>query len=292
MSPRAVVCAAVDSVDDADGLQEECLYNTYGFEEEYSYPPRFAAQETFEMDFGNRWKALEELERSQIEIVKVESAERKKRIEQEMHVGMGEEQERLIRREMEQQQERLRRMEETRRQRQEDLRARHDHEIEAAKRQRLSLNESHLQLKHLVEGSAMRDPESYRPPPNFRVDEMDSVSQFGNQNKSFDEDSRSMASHNGWPSPAQRGSRGGRGRGRPFSPPGRGGGAPRGGLSGSQNFDPIQDQHGGNGPQRGGRGGGNFRGGGRGGFGDSRGRGRGGRGGAGRGGRGGRAGPY
>ena len=92
MSPRAVVCAAVDSVDDADGLQEECLYNTYGFEEEYSYPPRFAAQETFEMDFGNRWKALEELERSQIEIVKVESAERKKRLEQEMHVGMGEEQ--------------------------------------------------------------------------------------------------------------------------------------------------------------------------------------------------------
>jgi len=53
-----------------------------------------------------------------------------------------------------------------------------------------------------------------------------------------------------------------------------------------------QDQHDGNGPQRGGRGGGNFRGGGRGGFGDSRGRGRGGRGGAGRGGRGGRAGPY
>ncbi len=92
MSPRAVVCAAVDSVDDADGLQEECLYNTYGFEEEYSYPPRFAAQETFEMDFGNRWKALEELERSQIEIVKIESAERKKRLEQEMHVGMGEEQ--------------------------------------------------------------------------------------------------------------------------------------------------------------------------------------------------------
>jgi len=328
MSPRAVVCAAVDSVDDADGLQEECLYNTYGFEEEYSFPPRFAAQETFEMDFGNRWKALEELERSQIEIVKIESAERKKRLEQEMHVGMGEEQERLIRREMEQQQARLRQMEETRRQRQEDLRARHEQEIESAKRQRLSLNESHLQLKHLVEGSGMRDPESYRPPPTFRADDqLDSISTFGNQNQSFDEDSRSMASHNGWPSPAQRGSRGGRGRGGPFSPSGRGGGAPRGGFSGSQNFDPIkvpescnamtqkikeleekhllnddgfeqtvnqlrQDQHGNGGPpQRGGRGGGNFRGGGRGGFGDSRGRGRGGRGGAGRG-RGGRSGPY
>lgn len=92
LSPRAVVCSAVDSVDDADGLQEECLYNTYGFEEEYSYPPRFAAPETFEMDFGNRWKALEELERSQIEQVKLESAERKQRLEQEMRVGIGEEQ--------------------------------------------------------------------------------------------------------------------------------------------------------------------------------------------------------
>ena len=42
------------------------MYHIRGFEEEYSHPPRFAAPETFEMDFGNRWKALEELDRSQL----------------------------------------------------------------------------------------------------------------------------------------------------------------------------------------------------------------------------------
>ena len=55
------------------------------------------------MDFGNRWKALEELERSQKEQVFMESKDRKSRLEQEMIVGMGEEQERLIRMEMERQ---------------------------------------------------------------------------------------------------------------------------------------------------------------------------------------------
>ena len=66
-----------------------------------------AAPETFEMDFGNRWKALEELERSQKEQVIQESRERKHRLEQEMVVAMGEEQERLIRLEMERQQNEL-----------------------------------------------------------------------------------------------------------------------------------------------------------------------------------------
>ncbi|CAG5112702.1 Oidioi.mRNA.OKI2018_I69.chr2.g6886.t1.cds [Oikopleura dioica] len=133
------------------------------------------------MDFGNRWKALEELERSQIEQVKFESAERKQRLEQEMRVGIGEEQERLIRREMEQQQARLRQMEESRRQRQEQLRARHEQEIEQSKRQRLSLNENHEQLKNLVEGAGMRAPETYRPPPTYRKPEqmeMDGVGEI------------------------------------------------------------------------------------------------------------------
>ena len=62
------------------------------------------------MDFGNRWKALEELERSQKEQVNQESRERKHRLEQEMVVGMGEEQERLIRLDMERQQNELKEM--------------------------------------------------------------------------------------------------------------------------------------------------------------------------------------
>ena len=86
---------------------KEQLYHARGFEEEYSAPPRMAAPETFEMDFGNRWKALEELERSQKEQVIQESRDRKNRLEQEMVVAMGEEQERLIRLEMERQQNEL-----------------------------------------------------------------------------------------------------------------------------------------------------------------------------------------
>ena len=108
------------------------MYHIRGFEEEYSHPPRFAAPETFEMDFGNRWKALEELDRSQLgkfckylylvplggifraiitftylEQNKNESQERKRRLEQEMDIGLAAEQERLIKMEMERQQSEL-----------------------------------------------------------------------------------------------------------------------------------------------------------------------------------------
>lgn len=112
---------------------QEQLYHIRGFEEEYSHPPRFAAPETFEMDFGNRWKALEELDRSQLgkfeinqyfttwwrlttcifylflnlEQNKNESQERKRRLEQEMDIGLAAEQERLIKMEMERQQSEL-----------------------------------------------------------------------------------------------------------------------------------------------------------------------------------------
>lgn len=169
LAPRAVVCNAVEAEDADDGLREEQLYHARGFESEYSAPPRFAGPETFEMDFGNRWKALEELERSQKEQVFMESKDRKSRLEQEMIVGMGEEQERLIRMEMERQSAELKRMEDQRRRNQEDLRLRHERELEVQNRSREQVLDSHQRLKGLVEGQGMRPANEYKPPPNWQV---------------------------------------------------------------------------------------------------------------------------
>jgi len=171
LSPRAVVCNAVEAEDADDGLREEQLYHARGFEEEYSAPPRFAGPETFEMDFGNRWKALEELERSQKEQVIHESRDRKTRLEQEMTVAMGEEQERLIRLEMERQQNELKRMEDNRRRQQDELRQRHEKEMEDQKRSRQSIIDSHQRLKGLVEGQGMRPADQYKPPPHWTAPE-------------------------------------------------------------------------------------------------------------------------
>jgi len=167
-SPRAIVCSPVEAEDADDGLREEQLYHIRGFEEEYSHPPRFAAPETFEMDFGNRWKALEELDRSQLEQNKNESQERKRRLEQEMDIGLAAEQERLIKMEMERQQSELKRMQENRMHQQNQLRNRHDAEMEQSNRHRQNMNEQHQRLRELVDGRDMKPANEYKPPPNWQ----------------------------------------------------------------------------------------------------------------------------
>jgi len=167
-SPRAIVAAQIEAEDADDGLREEQLYNVRDFQEEYSFPPRFAAPETYEMDFGNRWKALEELERSQMEQVKGESIERKKRLEQEMAVGVAQEHERLMRREIERQRNEVKRMEEQRLARTNMLRTRHDMEMEGQRQNRAKITEQHNSLRSVIDGNNMKAADEYKAPPNWK----------------------------------------------------------------------------------------------------------------------------
>ena len=59
-------------------------------------------------------------------------------------------------------------MEDNRRRQQEDLRTRHDKEMEDQKRSRQNIIDSHQRLKGLVEGQGMRPSNEYKPPPHWQ----------------------------------------------------------------------------------------------------------------------------
>ena len=59
-------------------------------------------------------------------------------------------------------------MEESRRRQQDQMRSRHDAEMEEQTRSRAALVDSHQRLKGLIEGQGMRsNPNEYKPPPNW-----------------------------------------------------------------------------------------------------------------------------
>ena len=127
---------------------------------------------------------------------KNESQERKRRLEQEMDIGLAAEQERLIKMEMERQQSELKvsvrteikispsrlwtintiqycqyyfqRMQENRMHQQNQLRNRHDAEMEQSNRHRQNMNEQHQRLRELVDGRDMKPANEYKPPPNWQ----------------------------------------------------------------------------------------------------------------------------
>ena len=59
-------------------------------------------------------------------------------------------------------------MEDNRRRQQDELRSRHDKEMEEQKRNRQSIIDSHQRLKGLVDGQGMRPAHEYKPPPNWQ----------------------------------------------------------------------------------------------------------------------------
>jgi len=58
-------------------------------------------------------------------------------------------------------------MEESRRRQQDELRNRHDKEMEEQKRTRQNIIDSHQRLKGLVDGQGMRPANEYKPPPHW-----------------------------------------------------------------------------------------------------------------------------
>ena len=103
-----------------------------------------------------------------MEQVKAESIERKKRLEQEMAVGVAQEQERLMRREIERQRNEVKRMEEQRLARTNMLRTRHDMEMEEQRQNRAKITEQHNSLRSVIDGNNMKAPDEYKAPPNWQ----------------------------------------------------------------------------------------------------------------------------
>ena len=60
-------------------------------------------------------------------------------------------------------------MEGIRRRQQEELRAKHEKEMEEQTRNRQNIMDSHQRLKGLVEGQGMRPSSEYKPPPHWQA---------------------------------------------------------------------------------------------------------------------------
>ncbi|XP_073719797.1 paraspeckle component 1 isoform X2 [Misgurnus anguillicaudatus] len=83
-SPRPVILEPKEQFDDEDGLPEKLLQKSAQYHKEREHPPHFAEPGTFEFEYSTRWKALDEIEKQQKELVERNILEAKKKLEAEM----------------------------------------------------------------------------------------------------------------------------------------------------------------------------------------------------------------
>ncbi|XP_041089895.1 splicing factor, proline- and glutamine-rich isoform X2 [Polyodon spathula] len=118
-SPRPVIVEPLEQFDDEDGLPEKLaqknpMYqkNRSSYEMEREQPPRFAHPGSFEYEYSQRWKSLDEMEKQQREQVEKNIREAREKLEGEMEDAYHEHQANMLRQDLLRRQEELRRMEE------------------------------------------------------------------------------------------------------------------------------------------------------------------------------------
>lgn len=63
-TPRPVIVEPLEQLDDEDGLPEKLAQKNPMYQKERETPPRFAQHGTFEYEYSQRWKSLDEMENS------------------------------------------------------------------------------------------------------------------------------------------------------------------------------------------------------------------------------------
>ncbi|XP_048414014.1 splicing factor, proline- and glutamine-rich isoform X1 [Stegostoma tigrinum] len=111
-SPRPVIVEPMEQYDDEDGLPEKLAQRNPMYQKEREQPPRFAQHGTFEFEYSQRWKSLDEMEKQQREQVEKNMREARDKLENEMEDAYHEHQAMLLRQDLMRRQEELRRMEE------------------------------------------------------------------------------------------------------------------------------------------------------------------------------------
>ncbi|XP_026797990.3 splicing factor, proline- and glutamine-rich isoform X1 [Pangasianodon hypophthalmus] len=111
-SPRPVVVELMDQFDDEDGLPEKLAQKNPNYQKEREQPPRFARPGTFEFEYSQRWKSLDDMEKQQRQQVEKNIREAREKLEAEMEDAYHEHQANLLRQDLLRRQEELRRMEE------------------------------------------------------------------------------------------------------------------------------------------------------------------------------------
>ncbi|XP_068755833.1 non-POU domain-containing octamer-binding protein-like isoform X2 [Montipora capricornis] len=113
-TPCPVSVKQVEHEEDEDGISDENLKRNPDFQKERECAPHFVAPNTFEADWAQRWRALEEVEVSQKEALDIQFKEARDKLESEMAQAIQEHETMLMRQELQRRQDELHRMEEKR----------------------------------------------------------------------------------------------------------------------------------------------------------------------------------
>ncbi|NXS71834.1 SFPQ protein, partial [Pandion haliaetus] len=152
-TPRPVIVEPLEQLDDEDGLPEKLAQKNPMYQKERETPPRFAQPGSFEFEYSQRWKSLDEMEKQQREQVAKNMKDAKDKLESEMEDAYHEHQANLLRQDLMRRQEELRllntlrswglticfgmiRQEEERRRREEEMMIRQREMEEQMRRQR------------------------------------------------------------------------------------------------------------------------------------------------------------
>ncbi|XP_035285078.1 splicing factor, proline- and glutamine-rich isoform X1 [Anguilla anguilla] len=160
-TPRPVVVEPLEQYDDEDGLPEKLAQKNPKYQKEREQPPRFAHPGSFEFEYSQRWKSLDDMEKQQRQQVEKNIREARDKLEGEMEDAFHEHQANLLRQDLLRRQEELRRMEEMHSQemqKRKEMQLRYGRQEEERRRR----EEEMLRQREMEEQMRRQREESYR----------------------------------------------------------------------------------------------------------------------------------
>ncbi|XP_068923997.1 splicing factor, proline- and glutamine-rich isoform X2 [Petaurus breviceps papuanus] len=157
-TPRPVIVEPLEQLDDEDGLPEKLAQKNPMYQKERENPPRFAQHGTFEFEYSQRWKSLDEMEKQQREQVEKNMKDAKDKLESEMEDAYHEHQANLLRQDLMRRQEELRRMEELHNQ---EMQKRKEIQLRQEEERRRREEEMMIRQREMEEQMRRQREESY-----------------------------------------------------------------------------------------------------------------------------------
>ncbi|XP_048356455.1 splicing factor, proline- and glutamine-rich isoform X2 [Sphaerodactylus townsendi] len=157
-TPRPVIVEPLEQLDDEDGLPEKLAQKNPMYQKERETPPRFAQPGSFEYEYSQRWKSLDEMEKQQRDQVEKNMKDAKDKLESEMEDAYHEHQANLLRQDLMRRQEELRRMEELHNQ---EMQKRKEMQLRQEEERRRREEEMMLRQREMEEQMRRQREESY-----------------------------------------------------------------------------------------------------------------------------------
>ncbi|KAG9492813.1 hypothetical protein GDO78_001011 [Eleutherodactylus coqui] len=158
-TPMPVIVEPLEQFDDEDGLPEKLAQKNHLYQKEREVPPRFAQHGSFEFEYSQRWKSLDEMEKQQRQQVEKNMKEAKEKLESEMEDAFHEHQANLLRQDLLRRQEELRRMEELHNQ---EMQKRKEMQLRQEEERRRREEEMMLRQREMEEQMRRQREEGYR----------------------------------------------------------------------------------------------------------------------------------